>query len=129
MTMPPPRDCWSGIRERKPGLSALDIGQRTDRKALNNDRYGMITGTVTSLREATIHFPVRDAHGREHEVEAILDTGFTGSLTLPMNIITMLRLPWRSRGLVILANGTEDLCDMYDQKEQLSRSTIRLLVA
>ena len=73
----------------------------------------MITGEVNVHHEATIRLPVRDADGREQEVEAILDTGFNGSLTLPPAVIPALGLPWRSRGLVILANGTADQCDIY----------------
>jgi predicted aspartyl protease len=38
----------------------------------------MITGVVTSSREAVIHVLVRGAHEQEAEVEAVIDTGFTG---------------------------------------------------
>ncbi len=48
----------------------------------------MITGKVNSRREATIRLRVLDANGREQEVEAILDTGFTGSLTLPLSVVS-----------------------------------------
>lgn len=43
----------------------------------------MITGTVNGRLEIVIRLPVRDSAEQEQEVEAILDTGFTGSLTLP----------------------------------------------
>ena len=46
-------------------------------------------------------------------MEAILDTGFNGSLTLPLAMIAGLGLRWRTRGLVTLANCTEDYCDIY----------------
>ena len=73
----------------------------------------MILGVVNAHSEATIRLPVRDAAGHEHEIEVILDTGFNGSLTLPPALIAALGLPWRTRSLVILANGTNDLCDIY----------------
>jgi clan AA aspartic protease len=73
----------------------------------------MISGVVNARREATIHLPVLDADGREQVVEVILDTGFNGSLTLPPETIAALGLPWRTRSLVILANGAEDLCDIH----------------
>lgn len=73
----------------------------------------MITGVVNAHREATVRLPLQAANGRDQEIEAILDTGFNGSLTLPPAVITTLGLPWRTRGLVILANGTEDQCDIY----------------
>ena len=73
----------------------------------------MITGMVTADAEATIRLLVRAADGREQEIEAVLDTGFSGSLTLPPAVIATLGLRWRTRGLVMLANGTEDACDIY----------------
>lgn len=73
----------------------------------------MITGVVNAHREATICLPPQAADGRDQEIEAILDTGFNGSLALPPTVIAALGLPWRTRGLVILANGTEDQCDIY----------------
>ncbi len=65
----------------------------------------MITGVVNAHREATIRLPLQAADGRDQEIEAILDTGFNGSLTLPPAVIAALGLPWQTRGLVILANG------------------------
>jgi len=73
----------------------------------------MILGVVNIRREATIRLPVRDTSGREHEIESILDTGFNGSLTLPPAIVNTLGLSWRTRSLVMLANGAEELCDIY----------------
>lgn len=73
----------------------------------------MILGVVNIRREATIRLPVRDTTGREHEIEAILDTGFNGSLTLPPAMVNTLGLSWRTRSLVMLANGAEELCDIY----------------
>ena len=62
----------------------------------------MISGIVNAYHEATIRLTVRGTDGREQEVEAILDTGFNGSLTLPADIIAALGLAWRTRGLVTL---------------------------
>ena len=73
----------------------------------------MIIGVVNAHTEATIRLPVRAADGREQELEVILDTGFNGSLTLPPAMIASLGLQWRTRGLVMLANGTEDSGDIY----------------
>ena len=72
----------------------------------------MIIGVVNAHTEATIRLPVRAADGREQEMEVILDTGFNGSLTLPPAMIASLGLQWRTGGLVMLANGTEDYCDI-----------------
>jgi clan AA aspartic protease len=73
----------------------------------------MIIGVVNTHTEAIIRLPVRAADGREQEMEAVLDTGFNGSLTLSPAVIGSLGLRWRTRGLVMLANGSEDHCDIY----------------
>ena len=73
----------------------------------------MISGTVNARHEILIRVPVRDAAGQEQQVEAVLDTGFTGSLTLPSALIASLGLPWRSRGNAVLANGNVEQFDIY----------------
>ncbi|MGI4787225.1 MAG: clan AA aspartic protease [Janthinobacterium lividum] len=73
----------------------------------------MIIGSVNSYREATIQLPVRSATMHENQIEVILDTGFSGSLTLPPNLITALSLPFRSRGSATLADGSEAQFDIY----------------
>jgi clan AA aspartic protease len=73
----------------------------------------MISGVVNAYHEATIRLPVQAAGGQRREIETILDTGFNGSLTLPPDLIADLRLPWRTRGLVLLANGAQEQCDIY----------------
>ena len=66
----------------------------------------MITGTFNARYEIVIKVPVRNAAGQEQEIEAVLDSGFTGSVTLPPSSIANLGLPWRSRSSAILANGS-----------------------
>lgn len=73
----------------------------------------MITGTVNTRLEMVIKLPVLDSAGQEQEIEAVLDTGFTGALTLPPSLITHLRLPWRSRSSAVLANGQVVQFDVY----------------
>ena len=74
----------------------------------------MITGVVTPQREAIVHLAVHDRDGRAHEVEAIIDTGFDGSLTLPPSVIAALGLTWRRRGRVLLADGSDSVCDILE---------------
>ena len=52
----------------------------------------MITGRVTRTPEALVALRVSGPQGREIEIEAVLDTGFTDYLTLPPSVITELRL-------------------------------------
>jgi clan AA aspartic protease len=74
----------------------------------------MIIGVVTAVREAVIDLVVRGLDGREEEIQAVIDTGFDGSLTLPAKFINALGLPWRRRGRSLLADGNESLFDIYE---------------
>jgi len=73
----------------------------------------MITGTVNSRYEMVIKLAVRNSAGQDQEVEAVLDSGFTGSLTLPPSIMASLGLAWRSRSSAILANGNVVQFDIH----------------
>lgn len=73
----------------------------------------MITGFIPDARRPLIRLTVLGPHG-EQEVDAIIDTGFDGWLTLPFSTIIKLGLPWRQRGRALLADGTETVFDIYD---------------
>lgn len=74
----------------------------------------MITGTVNTAREAVVRLKVEDTAGLEHEVEAVIDTGYTGALLLPPTLIATLRLPFRRRGRALLADGSETVFDIHE---------------
>jgi clan AA aspartic protease len=65
----------------------------------------MITGAVKA-GEARIRLTVRGHRGREQEVEAVIDTGYTGALTLPPALISLLGLRWQSTQRATLADGS-----------------------
>ena len=44
-------------------------------------------------------------------VEALIDTGFTGFLSLPLATITALGLPWHFRDVGTLGDGSEVIFD------------------
>jgi predicted aspartyl protease len=46
-------------------------------------------------------------------VDGVIDTGFSGDLTLPMGVIASLALTWLGRETGILADGSTDLFDVY----------------
>ena len=73
----------------------------------------MITGVVNTDNEAIIRLQVQGPSGQEREVHAVIDTGFNGFLTLPPVLVTALGLTRLSRGRAILANGLEDIFDIY----------------
>ena len=72
----------------------------------------MITRAVTASLEATVRLTVRSLEGPEREIEALIDTGFNGSLTLPPGVVAALGLPWRRCGRAMLADGSKSLFDI-----------------
>jgi len=74
----------------------------------------MITGTVTPHREAIVSFVVRGPDGQEREIQAVIDTAFNGSLTLPAHVIAALGLSRLGFGRVLLADGGEEYLDIYE---------------
>jgi len=73
----------------------------------------MITGKVTAEREAIVRVKVRPPRGRSQTVEAILDTGFTEFLALPLDRIAALGLPFRCTQRMFLADGSEATLAVY----------------
>ncbi len=74
----------------------------------------MISGAVNAQREAIVRLVVLDSYGREREIEAVVDTGYTGLLTLAPDLIAVLNLPLHGRGRAVLADGRETLFDIYE---------------
>jgi clan AA aspartic protease len=73
-----------------------------------------ITGTVVAGgREAIIPIATVGPHGRSAGIEAVIDTGFTGHLTLPSDLARSLDLPLLGTRYVTLANGATATLDVY----------------
>ena len=73
----------------------------------------MIRGVVNARYEAVVRLRVRGPGGVESDVEAIVDSGFTSSLTLPMTVVTTLCLARQSGGTAMIADGSVrqfDIC-------------------
>jgi clan AA aspartic protease len=73
----------------------------------------VITGVVNANREAIIYLVVRGPNGQEREIEAVIDTGFTGFLTLPFSLIVSLGLIWRGQAQATLGDGSLHQFDVY----------------
>lgn len=74
----------------------------------------MISGWVNAFREAVVRLPVQGARGQEQAIEAVLDTGFNGYLTLPPELITELGLPFRRSGRAVLGDGSAVTFDIHE---------------
>lgn len=71
----------------------------------------MIAGTVKS-DEGRIRLKVKGLRGREQVVEAVIDTGYTASLTLPPAVVAALALRWQSVDRFTLADGSDCVLDV-----------------
>jgi clan AA aspartic protease len=75
----------------------------------------MMTGVITARREAVLRLQVLDAasSGQPIEVEAVIDTGFTGYLTLPGALIRQFALRLHGTREVLLGDGSRVMLDIY----------------
>ena len=75
----------------------------------------MISGREThDAREAIILLSIRGPTGRTLRVEATIDTGFTGSLSLRQADIDVLQLVWQGRAEATLADGRTTTTGVYE---------------
>ena len=66
----------------------------------------MIQGAVNDAYEAVISLTVQGPSGQATEVEAVIDTGFNGFLSLPSTLVTELGLPFLTNESAVLADGS-----------------------
>ena len=74
----------------------------------------MILGVVNDAYEAVIVLTVMGPSGRAWEFEAVIDTGFTGFLSLPSESATELELPSLTNESAMLADGSLVRFDVHD---------------
>ena len=65
----------------------------------------MITGIVTSALEATVRIHILDANGQSQVIDAVIDTGFAGFMSLPVSVVAALGLPRVIRDWTQLIDG------------------------
>ena len=73
----------------------------------------MIRGVVNARCEAIVRLRVRRPSGAELDVDAVVDSGFTASLTLPAAAVAALGLVRQSGGGAVLADGSVRQFDIY----------------
>jgi clan AA aspartic protease len=88
----------------------------------------MITGSNNSALEAILRLTVRGPLGRRRRITAVIDSGFNGALTLPLEVITELGLPWIQSDTVELGDGSISECDSYAGIIVWNRRSITRLV-
>ncbi len=73
----------------------------------------MMQGYVNIGYEAVISLVIKHDSNLK-SINAVIDTGFTGFLSLPQSIIDELELPWSYSDFATLGDGSETLFDIHD---------------
>lgn len=73
----------------------------------------MMRGVVNSSCEATISLVVSNPNRQTRLIDAVIDTGYTGFLSLPREIIVALNLPWTGVDRGTLGDGSEVTFEVY----------------
>lgn len=76
----------------------------------------MIHGVVSTNREATISLVIVNENRQTKLITAVIDTGYTGFLSLPSQIITELNLSWTGIDRGTLGDGSEVTFEVYAAK-------------
>jgi clan AA aspartic protease len=72
----------------------------------------MMHGLVNQNCEAILAVVVKN-DAKAQLVDALIDTGFSGFLTLPSSVIAELGLTWKGRDEATLGDGTACIFDVY----------------
>jgi clan AA aspartic protease len=73
----------------------------------------MITGTVNDNLEPCLNPSLQSSDGRRARIDAAIDTGFAGSLMVPLNVIRQIRLPFLGTITGVLADESDAEMDRY----------------
>ena len=74
----------------------------------------MISGYVNTDREAIVQLVVLGENKQNKGIKAVIDTGYTGFLTLPSATITTLGLTWYMQQEGILGDGSLCMFNVYE---------------
>ena len=89
----------------------------------------MIVGVVTADgREATVDVIVQGPANRERVIRAVIDTGFNGSLALPVALVDELALVRRNSERAVLADGREVVLGLHEASVFWDGQARRILV-
>jgi clan AA aspartic protease len=72
-----------------------------------------MTGIVNAVLEATLPLEIHGPNGQT-QVTAVIDTGYNGSLSLPMAIVALLAFPPLASRSVTLGDGSRRVLDFYE---------------
>ena len=73
----------------------------------------MIEGVVNTHYEAVVRLSLLNSSGQTRDIDAVVDTGYNGFLTLPPVLVAELELTRLGQKSLALANGRRDIFDTY----------------
>jgi clan AA aspartic protease len=73
----------------------------------------MMKGVVSPSCEAMIRFAIGNKSDQAQAIDAVIDTGYTGFLSVSREIIVTLNLPWTGIDRVTLGDGSETTFEVY----------------
>jgi clan AA aspartic protease len=76
----------------------------------------MMQGVVNINCEAIVLLVIGNENRQTRLIEAVIDTGYTGFLSLPSEIIAALNLPWAGVDRGTLGDGREVTFEVYAAK-------------
>ena len=68
---------------------------------------------VNAAHEAVVTLHLQEPQGRTRSIEAVVDTGYSGYLTLPTELVTELGLSFAYMGQAFLANDAQVAFDVH----------------
>ena len=74
----------------------------------------MVVGIVNASGEAVLPLEVQNDSGEREMVEVVVDTGFTGFLTLPWAVVDSLSLSLLGSAPTTLADGSTAVLDVHE---------------
>ena len=74
----------------------------------------MIVGSVNARLEAILQLEIEDSSRHLQIIDTVIDTGFTGAMTLPIAEISALGLSWAGEVVLQLGDGSTQTIDVFD---------------
>ncbi|KAM3108627.1 clan AA aspartic protease [Phormidesmis sp. 146-33] len=74
----------------------------------------MMIGSVNANREAIVQLAVLGKDQQRQGIRAVIDTGYTGFLTLPSIVITTLGMTWYMQQEGVLGDGSLCMFNVYE---------------
>ena len=88
----------------------------------------MTRGFFTPEGEPAVRLRVQRGEGDGRQIEAVIDTGFNGDLTLPPDLIAALALPEATEEEVVLGDGTIRVVQLYVASVVFAEQTRRVFM-